>query len=60
MASGLVPRMGTPARNSGTARFSGVWPPNVDDHAVGPFLFHNVHHVFKSQRLEDRGMSEVS
>ena len=28
MASGEVPRIGTPARISGTARFSGVWPPN--------------------------------
>ena len=28
MASGLVPRIGTPARKSGRARRSGVWPPN--------------------------------
>jgi hypothetical protein len=26
--SGVVPRIGTPARSSGTARRSGVWPPN--------------------------------
>jgi carbamoyl-phosphate synthase large subunit len=28
MESGEVPRMGTPSRKSGTARLSGVWPPN--------------------------------
>jgi hypothetical protein len=28
IASGEVPRIGTPARCSGTASLSGVWPPN--------------------------------
>ena len=31
----------------------------LDDHAVGPFLFHNVHHVFKSQRLEIEAIGRV-
>ncbi len=28
MASGVVPRMGSPAFSSGTESRSGVWPPN--------------------------------
>ena len=28
MASGEVPRMGTPAASSAAANLSGVWPPN--------------------------------
>ena len=35
MASGLVPRMGTPARKSGSARRSGVCPPNWITTPVG-------------------------
>ena len=56
MASGEVPRIGTPASSSGSASFSGVWPPNctmtpcsVPLRALG---VDDLEHVLGGQRLE--------
>src|SRR2546425_1261195 len=42
MASGEVPRIGTPASRRGTARLSGVWPPNWTTTPSGQLLLEGV------------------
>ena len=44
--------MGTPARASGNARLSGVWPPNCTITPSGFSTLDDVQHVLEGQRLE--------
>ena len=54
--SGEVPRIGTPSSCNSSASLSGVWPPELDDHAqqLAPFLLaaDDLEHVLDRQRLE--------
>ena len=56
MASGVVPRIGTPASSSGWASFSGVWPPNwTMTPSSSPLRLldgDQLEHVLGGQRLE--------
>jgi hypothetical protein len=45
MARGEVPRILTPASASSRAMFSGVWPAELHDHALGLFLLVDAQHV---------------
>ncbi len=63
MLSGEVPMMGTPAAFSGSARFSGVCPPNCTITPIGSaarrFVLVHRHHVFVGQRLEVEAVAGV-
>jgi hypothetical protein len=56
MASGVVPRIGTPASASACASFSGRLPAELDDHAQELAPRHldvaDLQHVLDGQRLE--------
>ena len=56
MASGVVPRIGTPASSSGWASFSGVWPPNwtitPSSSPLDCLDGDQLQHVLGGQRLE--------
>ena len=52
----------TPAAFSGSARFSGVWPPNctiTPTSAPAGFMLVDGHHVFEGQRLEVEAVAGV-
>ena len=59
IASGGVPRIGTPARASGTASLSGVCPPNWTITPSGFSRSTIAHHVLERQRLEIEPVGNV-
>ena len=59
IASGDVPRIGTPARSSGTASLSGVWPPNCTITPSGFSVRDDLEHVLERERLEVQAVAGV-